>query len=178
MDKQKEISKDILKMAVEMAKEQIGELKKELEEKTKLLESFNKELEQLEQKPFKPTCWEDLQQIAGYYPAGFDCTAYCYFNNEGVTKSLKNVFPEEKQAEAVLALAQLLQLAKHEYWNGDWKPDWEDFTVKYGIWIREKNVVVFQLTSTPKQLVFKTKEKAQEFLESYPELIEQAKVFL
>ena len=139
--------------------------------KNLLLTTFTKE--ELES-PKKPKDWEDLLTVEGYLVTGNSRTTYiegyCY-------KRSKNIFPKREQAEASLALAQLLQLMQHPYWNGDWEPNWEDNFSKFCVGFLHEKPEVY-LFNSRSLLAFSTEEKSKEFLESYKDLIEIAKPLL
>lgn len=141
--------------------------------KNLLLTTFTKE--ELES-PKKPMSWGDLGKVEGYYVD----SRSLILKTSGVCskKENRNIFPKKEQAEASVALAQLLQLMKHPYWNGDWEPDWTDDTLKFRIRFQKEKIEVESYKAIKRLLAFPTKEKAKEFLESYRDLIETAKPLL
>ena len=140
--------------------------------KNLLLTTFAKE--ELES-PKKPKDWEDLVTVSGYWVEEGSETicikAHC-------CNRIKNIFPKKEQAEASIALAQLLQLMQHPYWNGDWEPDWGDCKIKRAITFHHEKPQIGGVIGTRNLLTFAMKAKAQEFLESYKDLIEIAKPLL
>lgn len=85
----------------------------------------------------------------------------------------KNALPSKKTAKAHLALMQLHQL--RDCYRQGWKPDWEDNNKKYyiGHYDNSNHCRVYQ-ESFPNFLSFQTEELADEFLNNFRELIEQA----
>ena len=124
--------------------------------------------------PNLPRSWEELGVVKGYYiSASSDISHICYTN---AIDNNRNVFPTKEEAKAMRAMAQLCQL--RDAWNGGWKADWKDGTVKYCIG-SYKNVVYkdsYYNTSTP--MVFKTEELRDKFMETFKDLLEEAKPFL
>ena len=91
----------------------------------------------------------------------------------------KHVFSDYKQAQAHIALMKL-HLLRDEYRNG-WLPDWYDGTDKWYIrrlaMYNGDNMMQFDVTQSicmSSFLSFQTKEVAEEFLNNFRELIEQA----
>ena len=121
-----------------------------------------------------PMSWEELGVVKGYY-----INQNSNINNIFKTNTAdnnRNVFPTEEEAKAMRAMAQLCQL--RDRWNNGWKADWEDGTVKYCIG-SYKNVVYkdsYYNTSTP--MVFKTEKLRNRFMETFKDLLEEAKPFL
>ena len=121
-----------------------------------------------------PMSWEELGEVKGcYVSAGSDIRLL--YRTDAIDSN-RNVFPTEEEARAMLAMAQLCQL--RDRWNDGWKADWKDGTVKYCIG-SFKNIVYkdsYYNTSTP--MVFKTEELRDKFMETFKDLLEEAKPFL
>ena len=115
--------------------------------------------------------WEDLKTISGYYVDGssliIETPPLSTINNN------KNIFPSIEEAEAVVALSQLLQLRNH--YNDRWEADWTDGTVKHCISIQHGMPVVSQLTQTRRSLAFRSDVIAKNFLKYNSDLINIAK---
>ena len=124
--------------------------------------------------PNLPMSWEELGLIKGYYVSSNSNINDTFCTN--TTDVNRNLFPTKEEAKAMLAMAQLCQL--RDRWNGGWKADWEDGTVKYCI-SSFKNILhkdFYYNTSTP--MVFKTEELRDKFMETFKDLLEEAKPFL
>lgn len=125
-----------------------------------------------------PERWEDLGYVRGYY-TGRRSDIYGPMTLDVPDNNVRNTWPTREEAEASIALAQLLQL--RDRYNGDWRPDWTPGEgIKWGIWTEGDNPcgMVTMYTRTP--LCFKTEELRDKFL-SCPEirkLIEIAKPLL
>lgn len=118
-----------------------------------------------------PKTWEELTQVEGYYIG----TSGYVSDYQGATKETnRNVFVTQEQAKASIALAQLSQL-REEYRQG-WKPDWKnDNQNKHCIYLSNSVCKVAQFYDYDRFLSFQSKEVANEFLENFGSLIEQAR---
>ena len=132
-------------------------------------------------KDTKPRSWEEYykQQIAnkkhGYYIDDADCSSVSVVWNEyaGANK-WRNVLPSKELTEAFLAMMQLMSL--RQAWIGDWEPDWKDETRVKFIIICLENQVLFQNTYiTSRVLSFPTSEMAEDFMNTFKDLLEIAK---
>lgn len=84
----------------------------------------------------------------------------------------RNVLPNKQAAEAHLALMQLHQL--RDCYREGWEPDWNNDCSKYVIVKNRNKYVVFGGTWTNQFLSFQDRERAEEFLTNFHELIEKA----
>ena len=84
----------------------------------------------------------------------------------------RNVLPNKQVAEAHLALMQLHQL--RDCYRQGWEPDWNNDCNKYIIVKNRDKYVVFGGNWTNQFLSFQDRERAEEFLDNFRELIEQA----
>jgi hypothetical protein len=80
------------------------------------------------------------------------------------------------EATAIAAFSKLLKLRRD--WIGEWEPDWEESNRKF-ILYRSENEVRTCITSTSAGVLsFPTQQMAQEFLETFRDLIEEAKILI
>lgn len=88
---------------------------------------FNKIEKQL------PKTWEELEVVTGFcISPGFFRVIRVDISGSRITAiNGKSFFPTKEYAEAVLALAQLLQL--RQVYNDGWEPDWTKNIEKYVI---------------------------------------------
>ena len=124
--------------------------------------------------PNLPMSWEELGVIKGYYVSSNSNINDTFCTN--TTDINRNLFPTKEEAKAMLAMAQLCQL--RDAWNNGWEANWEDDTEKYCI-ISYKNILCtdfYYYTSTP--MTFKTRELRDKFMETFKDLLEEAKPFL
>lgn len=128
----------------------------------------------------KPRSWNE-------YACNFDALGKCYFS--GIDGNLiqinghflsdsqkKNVYNTKEEAEAFRALMQLRQLRKA--WVGDWEPNWEVNNSKYVILVIDGNIRVISNINISRCLSFPDREMAEEFMECFKDLLEQAKKLL
>jgi hypothetical protein len=118
-----------------------------------------------------PKTWEELIRVKGYYVTTSSNVSNC----NGVTeKTNKNVFATLEQAEAAIALAQLSQL--RDAYRQEWKPDWQNAgTKKYCIFVEDDNFRIDGWYTDEYFLSFESQAIAQEFLENFKDLIEEAR---
>ena len=84
----------------------------------------------------------------------------------------RNVLPNKQATEAHLALMQLHQL--RDCYREGWEPDWNNDCNKYIIVKNRDKYVVFGGNWTNEFLSFQDRERAEEFLTNFRELIEKA----
>ena len=144
-------------------------------------ESAKQEKIVFKKKDTKPRSWEEYyeQQIAnkkhGYYIDDADCsTVSVVWNEYAGANKWRNVLPSKELTEAFLAMMQLMSL--RQAWIGDWEPDWKDETRVKFIIICLENQVLFQNTYiTSRVLSFPTSEMAEDFMNTFKDLLEIAK---
>lgn len=134
-------------------------------------------------KTFKPKSWEEYcnTKYSGYY---IDLNSNIEFAEDKTyhldTEKEKNLLPTKELAESFLAMMQLMSL--RQAWIGDWKPDYYmNMAFNWGIEY-EPNPGIFSIENHCRTngggLTFPTKEMAEEFLECFKDLIEEAKTLL
>lgn len=127
----------------------------------------------LKEKDTKPRSWReyDAAMDNGRYRAG-----------EAVMFSIvESVFPTKEEAIAFAALCRLIHL--RDAWWGEWRPNWEDgdgdiYVIYYNGDLGEVIVNQIETCLNSRTLAFPTEEMATDFLETFRDLIEQAKMFL
>jgi hypothetical protein len=152
--------------------------------KSLLLESFSKE--ELEQ-PKLPKTWEEYcnnEYRTGYYINESSRIGFIDQGKYGTKLNSdfdKTVFKAEKDAYAHLALMQLhvLRDAYRDYYQKGWKPNWNDVNqMKFCIYYHKDEMIITTECFSQAFLSFPTKELAEQFLENFKDLIEQAKPLL
>ena len=99
------------------------------------------------------------------------------YDKVGVGGTRYDNFATENEAKAFCALGKLIQL--RDAWIEDWKPDWNDSNKHKWCIINDiDNLVIGLCGNTSRLLSFPTKKMANDFLETFRNLIEQAKMFL
>ena len=88
----------------------------------------------------------------------------------------KNLLPNKKYAEAMLALCQLIQL--RDCYNDGWILDWTDDSYKYTISVSNNNICKQVNINDNSILAFKSATLRDKFLTNFKDLIEVAKPLL
>ena len=118
--------------------------------------------------------WEDFGKVKGFY---IDSSSKIVVYSADETHRMnKNTFPSKEEAEACLALSQLLQW--RDKYNEGWKPDWTGTSTKYVIENYKNKIDKSFYVNAQKVLVFKTEEIRDKFLEDFADLLEIAKPLL
>ena len=88
----------------------------------------------------------------------------------------RNFFPNEKSAEAHLALSKLEQL--RDCYRDGWEPDWSDDEKKFIIYYFKNEIEKRNSFNVPRFLSFQTMELRDKFLDNFKDLIKIAKDFI
>lgn len=121
-------------------------------------------------KPITPT-WENFGPIEGYY-IDADSRVLPY-DDSNSNEHCRNTWPTKEDAEAALALSQLLQW--RDKYNEGWKPDYKNGDKKYII-CTELLVVKKGFTYNHNSVLsFKEESIRDKFLNDFKDLIEIAK---
>lgn len=117
-----------------------------------------------------PKKWEELNMVAGWYSSinGICCQT----TPTKCTTYSRNLFLNEEQAEASIALAQLSQL--REVYRKGWTPNWNNMSGKYCISMRSGVLIIEYLETYSTFLAFQDKQTVDLFLENFKDLILQA----
>ena len=121
-----------------------------------------------------PMSWEELGVIKGSFVSSNSIIDNLYMTN--AVDINQNLFPTKEEAKAMLAMAQLCQL--RDRWNGGWKANWKDDTVNYCIILFENSLAKDSYYRTNRPMAFKTEELRDKFMETFKDLLEEAKPFL
>lgn len=129
-------------------------------------------------KPQLPKTWEEFCDMKkpNKFEAFIDNGSNCVELGDPVEQRLyqgdKNLLPSKEAAEAHLALMQLHQL--RDCYRQGWEPNWNNDCNKYIIVKNRDKYVVFGGNWTNQFLSFQDRERAEEFLTNFRDLIEQA----
>ena len=127
-------------------------------------------------KPQLPKTWEEfcrqnkIEKNECYLDA-CSCIEKAFIR-ERCKDSDRNVLPNKQATKQHLALMQLHQL--RDCYREGWEPDWNNDCNKYIIVKNRDKYVVFGGNWTNEFLSFQDRERAEEFLTNFRELIEQA----
>lgn len=82
----------------------------------------------------------------------------------------------QHESKAISAFSKLLKLRRD--WIGGWEPDWTERSTKYVIQIWRNNICFEGEHNTNSALSFPTERMAQDFLNTFRDLIEEAKILI
>lgn len=104
-----------------------------------------------------------------------------FYCNEGIVTQTISPYGLSEQltrheAKALAAFSKLLKLRRD--WVGEWEPDWTDGAVKYVIRVWKNHICYDFDHNTSASLSFPTEQMAKEFLETFRELITEAKILI
>ena len=127
-------------------------------------------------KPQLPKTWEEfckqnMIKKSEYYLNPSSCILELRDDKREIFSD-RNVLPTRQAAEAHLALMQLHQL--RDCYREGWEPNWNNDCNKYIIVKNRDKYVVFGGSWTNQFLSFQDRERAEEFLTNFRELIEKA----
>ena len=118
--------------------------------------------------------WEDFGEVVGYYIDDIG-NIRCYSGSSFITN--RNIFPTKQDAEACIALSQLLQW--RDKYNDGWEPDYTDYNEsKFVITFFNEEIIVTGTNRYRYVLAFKSAEIRDKFVNDFEDLIEQAKPLL
>lgn len=118
---------------------------------------------------------EFVKKYCGICGYSYNITANMITRSETPIYTADQLTPHE--AKAIAAFSKLLKLRRD--WIGEWEPDWEDSKIKcYVLECIENEVKIYPQWIYSRNLSFPTKQMAQEFLETFRDLIEEAKILI
>lgn len=127
----------------------------------------------LKEKDNKPRSWREYDDVMDKRGYG---------KGELVMFSIaESVFPTKEEAIAFASLCRLIHL--RDAWWGEWRPNWEEadgdiYVIYYNGDLDSVIVNEIETCYNSRTLAFPTEEMAEDFLETFRDLIEQAKMFL
>ena len=121
----------------------------------------------LKEKDNRPRSWEEY---ANTQLSGVSSTDDVYHIGK------YDSFNSLEEAKAFCVLGKLIQL--RNAWWGDWRPDWKNKELKYCICTYGNSIETGICTGSSRMLSFPTIEMQDDFLKTFRDLIEQAKMFL
>lgn len=117
---------------------------------------------------------EFVKKYCGVCGYSYNITANMITRSETPIYTADQLTPHEAKALAIFS--RLLKLRRD--WIGEWEPDWQDSSPKYVIQVWRNNICFEVKRRTNAALSFPTEEMAQEFLETFRDLIEKAKILI
>ena len=122
-------------------------------------------------KTWEEFCEQNMIKKSEYYLDPSSCILELWDDKRDISSD-RNVLPTRQAAEAHLALMQLHQL--RDCYREGWEPNWNNDCNKYIIVKNRDKYVVFGGSWTNQFLSFQDRERAEEFLTNFRELIEKA----
>lgn len=128
----------------------------------------------LKEKDNRVKSWEEFEKKCE------KLDSYYYINDVKYHTVNPTSVPEQltpHEAKALAAFSKLLKLRRD--WIGEWEPDWTDASDNKGIiWLHENEIEAGTSSTIAFSLSFPTKQMAQEFLLTFRDLIEEAKILI
>ena len=118
---------------------------------------------------------EFVKKYCGVCGYSYNITANMITRSETPIYTADQLTPHE--AKALAAFSKLLKLRRD--WIGEWDPDWtNDTTCKFIIGYVDRDIKVNVRNVSARSLSFPTEQMAREFLETFRDLIEEAKILI
>lgn len=135
-----------------------------------------KQLGLLKEKDSRVRSWEEFKEKYR--------DKYGYFYEAHSDKALRTSSPisigdqlTSNEAKALAAFSKLLRLRRD--WIGEWEPNWGKLDTKFVIYRSHSNIFsVCDCMTTSASLSFPSRKMAKEFLETFRDLIEEAKILI
>jgi hypothetical protein len=130
-------------------------------------------------KESKPRSWEEYRKQV----CNTSCFSIGIVEKEGrVIETNREGCPQvnevntKEEAKAIVALCKLIQL--RDAWWGDWKPDWTDMSCKFTVYCDKGILAKCVKYSYQSVFAFPSQKMCDEFLETFHDLLEEAKPLL
>ena len=129
----------------------------------------------LKEKDNRVSSWEEfVRKYSNNHGYSYNLTAKMIIHSNTPIYTTDQLTPHE--AKALAAFSKLLKLRRD--WIGEWEPDWSSNEFKHIIVNWRTNLQVEYGKVLCNSLSFPTKKMAQEFLETFRDLIEEAKILI
>lgn len=122
----------------------------------------------------KVLSWDNFGKVEGWYIESYSTIKKA--GAEIADDENKNTFPSKEEAEAALAISQLLQWRNRVI--GDWRPDFKSDEHKYAIMCYKDEIMIRVTDYLHFTFTFQNHDQAHEFMKNHKELLEQAKLLL
>lgn len=117
---------------------------------------------------------EFVKKYCGVCGYSYNITANMMTRSETPIYTADQLTPHE--AKAIAAFSKLLKLRRD--WIGEWEPDWKDYSEKFILYRVGIKVRICGTINTAGCFSFPTKEMVMEFVETFHDLIEEAKILI
>ena len=136
-----------------------------------------KELGLLKEKDSRVKSWDEFKEK---YRSGYGHFYEAYSNKVLRTSSPISIGDQltPHEAKAIASFSKLLKLRRE--WIGEWEPDWDFYSqINKHVVVNWGNRLRTEFTKTiSRPLSFPTEQMAKEFLETFRDLIEEAKILI
>ena len=135
-----------------------------------------KELGILKEKGSRVKSWNEyIKKYLGTHGYSYNMSANMITHSDTPIYTADQLTQHE--AKALAAFSQLLKLRRD--WIGEWEPDWTAYTTcKFVIGYVDRDIKVNVRNVSARSLSFPTEQMAKEFLETFHDLIEEAKILI
>lgn len=135
-----------------------------------------KKLNLLKEKDSRVKSWDEFKEKY--------CNECGYFYEAHKNRAVKTSSPismcnqlTPHESQALVAFTKLLKLRRD--WIGEWEPDWSDKETGHGIiWLNKNKIQANTAYTIAFPLSFPKYTMAKEFLETFRDLIEEAKILI
>lgn len=117
---------------------------------------------------------EFVKKYCGVCGYSYNITANMITRSETPIYTADQLTPHE--AKAIAAFSKLIKLRRD--WIGEWEPDWTNSRMKWGIYCMSNKIKYDWCAELHHALTFPTQQMAHEFLETFHDLIEEAKTLI
>ena len=129
----------------------------------------------LKEKDSRVRSWKEFEEKYRYK------SKYYYDVNEHITRRTSTLCIGDQltpyEAKAIAAFSKLLKLRRD--WIGEWEPNWKDMNTSYGvIWVNKNEPQANTACTLARPLSFPDYKMAKDFLETFRDLIEKAKILI
>lgn len=134
-----------------------------------------KKLNLLKEKDNRVRSWDEyIKKYSNTHAYSYNDTAGMIICTSNSVYTTEQLTPHE--AKAIAAFSKLLKLRRD--WIGEWEPDWTKSYMKWGIYLMSNKIKCNWFTELHHALTFPTVQMGQEFLETFRDLIEEAKTLI
>lgn len=135
-----------------------------------------KKLNLLKEEDNRVRSWSEyIKKYLGVHGYSYNMTANMITHSGTPIYTADQLTPHE--AKAITAFSKLIKLRRD--WIGEWEPDWEDMNTSYGvIWANKNKIQANTACTLTRALSFPDYKMAKEFLETFRDLIEEAKILI
>ena len=134
-----------------------------------------KQLGLIKEKDSRVKSWSEyIKKYLGIHGYSYNITANMITYSETPIYTADQLTQHE--AKALAAFSKLLKLRRD--WIGEWEPDWTDSNDKFILYRSENKVRVCNTLAAAGGLSFPNYDLAREFLETFRDLIEEAKILI